>query len=104
MGSRKRGITENDLLLGTFADKYLSDFTMDELLAYDRIINATTYDPTFTEGQEYPPELVKDHSMTAEYASDPIPGVAEMMTRIIEHSKNKDMRILLQPELNKNIV
>ena len=40
--SRKRGITENDLLLGTFADKYLSDFTMDELLAYDRIINATS--------------------------------------------------------------
>ena len=41
---------------------------------------------------------------SAEYASDPIPGVAEMMSRIIEHSKNKDMRILLQPELNKNIV
>ena len=40
--SRKRGITECDLLLGTFAEKYLGDFTMADLIAYDRIINATS--------------------------------------------------------------
>merc|ERR1712083_762308 len=105
---RKRGITENDLLLSTFAEKYLPAFSMDEMLAYDRIINATTYDPTitewdlyywFTEARDYPPELVKDASMTADYASESIPGVAEMMSRIIEHSKNKTIR----PKKNRNV-
>jgi len=111
--SRKRGITENDLLLSTFAEKYLPAFSMDEMLAYDRIINATTYDPTitewdlyywFTEARDYPPELVKDASMTADYATEAIPGVAEMMSRIIEHSKNKKREILLQPELQRDLL
>lgn len=111
--SRKRGITECDLLLGTFAYKYLADFTMDELLAYDRIINATTYDPTvtewdlyywFTEARAYPSELVKDVSMAADYAQEAIPGVKEMMHRIIEHSKNKERLLLLQQELRKEII
>lgn len=127
--SRKRGITECDLLLGTFAYKYLADFTMDELLAYDRIINATSekfrsldlsslynfiaYDPTvtewdlyywFTEARAYPSELVKDVSMAADYAQEAIPGVKEMMHRIIEHSKNKERLLLLQQELRKEII
>merc|ERR1712002_1361185 len=75
--SRKRGITECDLILSTFSEKYLPDMTMDQMLAYDRIINSTTYDPTitewdlyywFTEAREYPPDLIKDIAMTAEYA------------------------------------
>ncbi|CBY09000.1 unnamed protein product [Oikopleura dioica] len=111
--SRKRGITENDLLLGTFADQYLKDFTMEQMLAYDRIINSTVYDPTvtewdlyywFVEERPYPEDLIKDVELTAEYAQEKIDGVREMMEMIIEHSKNKKRDIIVQPKFNKAFV
>jgi len=82
--SRKRGITECDLILSTFSEKYLPDMTMDQMLAYDRIINSTTYDPTitewdlyywFTEAKPYPKELIKDESYIADYAKEEIQGM-----------------------------
>ena len=42
--SRKRGIAENGLLLGTFADKYLDCMSEEELMLYDRLINLPTND------------------------------------------------------------
>jgi len=111
--SRKRGITECDLILSTFSEKYLAGMSIEEMLAYDRIINSTTYDPTitewdlyywFTEAQPYPQELIKDESFTAEYAHEPIEGLKEMMDKLIEHSKNTKREILLQPGLSKKLI
>jgi len=42
--SRKRGIAENGLLLGTFADKYLDSMSDHDMLLYDRLINLPTND------------------------------------------------------------
>ena len=42
--SRKRGIAENGLLLGTFADKYLDTMSEHEMIMYDRLINLPTND------------------------------------------------------------
>ncbi|KAH8355065.1 hypothetical protein KR093_004598, partial [Drosophila rubida] len=42
--SRKRGMLENDLLLSTFADKYLKDFNEEETAAYDELINGVSND------------------------------------------------------------
>ncbi|XP_019872886.2 succinate dehydrogenase assembly factor 2-B, mitochondrial [Aethina tumida] len=42
--SRKRGMLENDLLLSTFAAKYLKDFTSEETAEYDRLINGPSND------------------------------------------------------------
>ena len=75
--------------------------TMDQMLAYDRIINSTSellllsspesshktnlaYDPTitewdlyywFTEAKPYPKELIKDESYIADYAKEEIKGM-----------------------------
>ena len=42
--SRKRGIAENGLLLGTFADKYLDTMNEEEMMLYDRLINLPSND------------------------------------------------------------
>ena len=42
--SRKRGITENGILLGTFASKYLSSMTPDLLSQYDDLLNQADSD------------------------------------------------------------
>ncbi|ALC40899.1 CG12895 [Drosophila busckii] len=42
--SRKRGMLENDLLLSTFADKYLKDFNAEQTAIYDQLINGVSND------------------------------------------------------------
>ncbi|KAL3276684.1 hypothetical protein HHI36_012054 [Cryptolaemus montrouzieri] len=42
--SRKRGMLENDLLLSTFAAKYLGQFNETQLAEYDRLINEPSND------------------------------------------------------------
>lgn len=42
--SRKRGMLENDLLLSTFASKFLPDFNVDQTLQFDRLINKPSND------------------------------------------------------------
>uniref|UniRef100_T1GKH1 Succinate dehydrogenase assembly factor 2, mitochondrial n=1 Tax=Megaselia scalaris TaxID=36166 RepID=T1GKH1_MEGSC len=42
--SRKRGMLENDLLLSTFAARYLKDFTATQTEQYDKLINGVTND------------------------------------------------------------
>lgn len=38
--SKKRGILENDILIGDFADENLEKMSHEELVAYDRLINS----------------------------------------------------------------
>lgn len=42
--SRKRGILETDLLLSTFAKKYLSLFSREELEIYDKLLKESDLD------------------------------------------------------------
>ncbi|XP_044756807.1 succinate dehydrogenase assembly factor 2-A, mitochondrial-like [Coccinella septempunctata] len=42
--SRKRGMLENDLLLSTFASKYLKQFNNKQVADYDRMINEVSND------------------------------------------------------------
>ncbi|RPB22523.1 DUF339-domain-containing protein [Terfezia boudieri ATCC MYA-4762] len=42
--SRKRGILETDLLLSTFADKYLPEMTREQLLEYDKFLDENDWE------------------------------------------------------------
>ncbi|XP_003384506.1 PREDICTED: succinate dehydrogenase assembly factor 2, mitochondrial-like [Amphimedon queenslandica] len=42
--SRKRGMTENGILLSTFAERYLNKFTSQQLEEYDKLINEPSND------------------------------------------------------------
>merc|ERR1712179_597205 len=42
--SRKRGMLENGLLLGSFANKYLAEMDEEKLTLYDRLINLPSND------------------------------------------------------------
>ncbi|EDW74686.1 uncharacterized protein Dwil_GK15773 [Drosophila willistoni] len=42
--SRKRGMLENDLLLSTFAAKYLKNFNEEQTAIYDQLINGVSND------------------------------------------------------------
>lgn len=58
--SRKRGMLENDLLLSTFASKFLPAFNADQTLQFDRLINKPSNDWDIyywaTEKKPTPPE------------------------------------------------
>jgi succinate dehydrogenase assembly factor 2 len=75
--SRKRGMLENGLLLGSFANKYLPDFNEEQLVLYDRLINLPSNDWDIfywaTEKQETPEEFQN-----------------QIMDLLKEHAKNKD--------------
>lgn len=42
--SRKRGMLENDLLLSTFASKYLKNMSEQHIIMYDQLINKPSND------------------------------------------------------------
>ncbi|KAI8814090.1 mitochondrial protein [Cladochytrium replicatum] len=85
--SRKRGILETDLLLSTFASKYLPQMGMEELIEYDTLLEENDWDIYYwaTEARS-PPERVTGFSST-------------VMPLLIEHSKNRGRTILRMPDL-----
>ncbi|KAI1085241.1 DUF339-domain-containing protein [Whalleya microplaca] len=52
--SRKRGILESDLLLSTFADKYLPSMTREQMAEYDRFLDENDWDIYYWATQETP--------------------------------------------------
>lgn len=75
--SRKRGMLENDLLLSTFVEKYLKEFTAEQTAIYDQLINGVSNDWDIyywaTETKPTPPEfdteimeLLKQHVKNTE--------------------------------------
>ncbi|XP_022222668.2 succinate dehydrogenase assembly factor 2-A, mitochondrial [Drosophila obscura] len=75
--SRKRGMLENDLLLSTFAAKYLKGFSAEQTAIYDQLINgvsndwdiyywATDVKPTPDEYNTEIMQLLKEHVKNAE--------------------------------------
>ncbi|XP_022114530.2 succinate dehydrogenase assembly factor 2-A, mitochondrial [Pieris rapae] len=85
--SRKRGMLENDLLLSTFAKKYLDGFSEEQTILYDRLINSPSNDWDIfywiVEKQETPKEFDN-----------------EIMDLLKKHAKNEDRIALSQPPLH----
>jgi len=85
--SRKRGMAENDILISTFAQKYLPGFDVDQLCMYDDIINKPSNDWDLY------------YWMTG---ASPIPAEFnnKVMDLMVEHSKNTGMEVrITQPPL-----
>jgi len=85
--SRKRGILENDLILGTFAAKYLNQFSDKQLEMYDKIINMPSNDWElyyWFVGRKEVPEEIRN----------------EVMDLLIEFARNRDKESRLrQPDV-----
>lgn len=84
--SRKRGMLENDLLLSTFAKKYLDSFTEQQTMMYDRLINSPSNDWDIFYW------IVEKKPTPEEFDS-------EIMTMLKKHAKNEDKILLSQPDL-----
>lgn len=85
--SRKRGMAENDILIGTFAKRYLPDFNLHQLKLYDDIINKPSNDWDLY------------YWMTGASVV-PIEFQNEVMDLMVEHAKNTKMEVrLTQPPL-----
>ncbi|CAG8588087.1 10299_t:CDS:10 [Paraglomus brasilianum] len=83
--SRKRGILETDLILSTFADKYLYEFSEEELAEYDQLLDVPDWDIYYfvTNKKSVPEPLAKS-------------GVFQ---KLKEHVKNEGKIILRMPDL-----
>lgn len=84
--SRKRGMLENDLLLSTFAKKYLDNFTEDQTMMYDRLINSPSNDWDifyWVVGKKPTPEEFNN----------------EVMDLLKKHAKNEDKILRRFPDL-----
>uniref|UniRef100_A0A0N5AQ92 Succinate dehydrogenase assembly factor 2, mitochondrial n=1 Tax=Syphacia muris TaxID=451379 RepID=A0A0N5AQ92_9BILA len=61
--SKKRGILENDILIGDFADEFLGSMSHDELVDYDKLINGEHMEWDlyyYMSGKKQPPQDVAD--------------------------------------------
>ncbi|KAM3968160.1 succinate dehydrogenase assembly factor 2-B, mitochondrial [Aphomia sociella] len=85
--SRKRGMLENDLLLSTFAKKYLDGFNEQQTILYDRLINSPSNDWDIFNW------IVEKKPTPKEFDN-------EIMELLKKHAKNGDKISLRQPELH----
>ncbi|KAF9801876.1 hypothetical protein SFRURICE_009729 [Spodoptera frugiperda] len=84
--SRKRGMLENDLLLSTFAKKYLPTLNEEQTKMYDRLINTVSNDWDLFYW------MVEKQPTPKEYDN-------EIMDMLKKHAKNEDRVSLRQPNL-----
>lgn len=84
--SRKRGMLENDLLLSTFAKKYLDSLNEEQTMMYDRLINTVSNDWDLFYW------MVEKQPTPKEYDN-------EIMDMLKKHAKNEDRVALSQPDL-----
>ncbi|CAH0717251.1 unnamed protein product, partial [Brenthis ino] len=84
--SRKRGMLENDLLLSTFAKKYLDGFTENQTMMYDRLINSPSNDWDIFYW------IVEKKPTPKEFDN-------EVMHLLKKHAKNENKVALSQPPL-----
>ncbi|CDK24691.1 unnamed protein product [Kuraishia capsulata CBS 1993] len=86
--SRKRGILESDLLLSTFADKYLATMTAEELEEYDKLLDEPDWDIYYW--------------ATRNFDVTPLPDKwrdSKILARLQELSENKENNVLRMPDL-----
>jgi succinate dehydrogenase assembly factor 2 len=83
--SRKRGILETDLILSTFANKYLYKFSEEELAEYDQLLDVPDWDIYYyvTNKKPAPEQLEK----------------STVFQKLKEHVKNDGKVILRMPDL-----
>lgn len=75
--SRKRGTLESDLLMSSFADRYLPHMTRSQLLAYDRFLDENDWDIYYWATQEPTPTSRETaEGAGPEYATDNAKGGA----------------------------
>jgi len=85
--SRKRGMLENGLLLGSFAKKYLAEMDEEKLTLYDRLINLPSNDWEI-------------YYWAVEQQPTPEDFDNVVMDMLKEHAKNKDRESRIRmPEL-----
>lgn len=84
--SRKRGMLENDLILSTFAKKYLDGFNEEQTLMYDRLINSPSNDWDIFYWIVLKKETPKEFDN-------------EIMDLLKKHAQNDEKKALSQPNL-----
>lgn len=77
---------ENDLLLSTFAQKYLDGFNEEQTMQYDRLINTVDNDWDLFYW------MIGKQPTPSEYDN-------EVMGMLKKHAKNEDKKILQMPAL-----
>lgn len=77
---------ENDLLLSTFAKKYLDSFTEEQTMLYDRLINSPSNDWDI-------------YYWIVEKKDTPKEFDNEIMNLLKKHAKNEERCALRQPDL-----
>ncbi|KAI9252898.1 Flavinator of succinate dehydrogenase-domain-containing protein [Phascolomyces articulosus] len=83
--SRKRGILETDLLLSTFAQKYLKEFSMEQLEKYDKLLDEPDWDIFYwATDKKSIPDYLKDN---------------EVLDMVRQHAKNENKVVLRMPDL-----
>ncbi|XP_028157020.1 succinate dehydrogenase assembly factor 2-B, mitochondrial-like [Ostrinia nubilalis] len=85
--SRKRGMLENDLLLSTFAKKFLDGFNEEQTMMYDRLINSPSNDWDIFHW------IVEKKPTPSEFDN-------EIMDLLKKHAKNENRESLRQPNLH----
>lgn len=88
--SRKRGILETDLLLSSFASKYLKSMTFEELKEYDELLNELDWDIYYWATKNYKISKVPDRWADS-----------KLLNQLQDFAQNKDKQILKMPELDK---
>ncbi|CAG8672494.1 12392_t:CDS:1, partial [Funneliformis mosseae] len=83
--SRKRGILETDLLLSTFANKYLKCFTESELKEYDELLDVPDWDIYYFSTNKKPIPSKWENS--------------SVFNKFKQHVKNEGRVILRMPNL-----
>ncbi|KAI9003382.1 Flavinator of succinate dehydrogenase-domain-containing protein [Hyaloraphidium curvatum] len=84
--ARKRGILESDLLMGTFAMKYLKEMPAEQLAEFDSLLKENDWDIYYwATGAKEAPEDIKELSI---------------WPHVVEHAKNKGKKILRMPDLS----
>lgn len=82
---RKRGILETDLILSTFASKYLPTFAKEELDFFDHLLDQNDWDIYYWASKAKP---------TPEEFQGPV------MDLLQEHAQNKEKVVLRMPDLD----
>lgn len=88
--SRKRGILETDLLLSSFASKYLKEMSLDELREYDELLNELDWDIYYWATKNYKTSKIPDRWVNS-----------KILQKLQDFAENKNKEILKMPDLDK---
>lgn len=88
--SRKRGILETDLLLSTFASKYLKEMSIEELQEYDELLNELDWDIYYWATRNHRASKIPERWVNS-----------KILQKLQDFAENKNKEILKMPDLDK---